>query len=420
MASSAPSAIDPRRLTAPRLARLHQHQQLAGTKPQLMKKASSSGTVKSRGDITSGGARRMHRTVSDPKKSLVLVLGAGASFEAGLPLGIDLKRQIADALLFKMDGFGRLDHNSGDDRILHAMKSLANYPAAGAEEMNRLLQCARHICDAMPLALSIDNFIDSHREEPRIAMCGKLAIARCILEAEKKSILFVDRTNVYNSLDFEAADKTWLTPFFRLLTENCQKKDIEARLHRVGIISFNYDRTIEHFLFHALQRYYRESAGWASKTVKALDIHHPYGKVGSLPWIDRQQSIDFGETPEVQQLIQLSKQLLTFSEGTNADKGSIDLIRRDIANAKRLAFLGFAFHPLNMEVLFGGSQWDLQTNSRPVLGTALKVSPSDVEVIAKAIRHLSKRELDMPVLRDLTCSALFHEYQRSLSLAGSS
>jgi hypothetical protein len=354
--------------------------------------------------------------MSSNAKSLVLVLGAGASFEAGFPLGLELKQLIADALHFIIGPGGTRNYNHGDERVFNALCNIANYPAGGTSEINALLASARHIHEAMPLATSIDNFIDSHREDSLIATCGKLAIARCILHAERNSRLYVDSMSRERELRFGDIEATWLNRFFRLLVENTQKKDVEERFRKVGIITFNYDRSVEHYLFHALQRYYRESSEWAAKVLKALEIHHPYGSVGSLPWTSGKNPIGFGDEPSVPLLINLSKQLLTFSEGTNADKSSIELIRRIMTDARRIAFLGFAFHPLNMEILFGDSQLDPMHAGRRVLGTALKVSESDVSVIGAAIRELSKRSGDQVILRDLTCAELFHEYQRSLSL----
>jgi len=108
----------------------------------------------------------------------------------------------------------------------------------------------------MPQAISIDNFIDSHRDDERISQCGKLPVARCILEAESQSTLLVDQSNIYNKLDFGLVENTWFNAFFQFLTENCQKADIPARLQQISIISFNYDRCIEHYLHVALQNYY--------------------------------------------------------------------------------------------------------------------------------------------------------------------
>jgi hypothetical protein len=347
-------------------------------------------------------------------KSLVLVLGAGASYEAGFPLGSELKTQIAEGLYFKHE-HGSRDHRSGDDYLYEGLRRLSLPHNPQGAEFNALLKCARHIHDAMPLAISIDNFIDSHREESRIASCGKLAIARRILAAERASILYVDRMQA-GALDFDAADKTWLNAFFRLLTENCQKKDIEARLKTVSIITFNYDRSVEHFLNHALQSYYRDSSGWAAGVLKSLDIYHPYGRVGPLSWMGGNEPTDFGDEPSPAALVELSKQLLTFSEGTSADESSIEQIRRDLLGASRIAFLGFAFHPLNMELLFGKRTAKIKYNAKKVLGTAVNISRSDAELVSGDISSRAGIDQQRVVLQDLKCIRFFHEYQRSLSL----
>ena len=162
------------------------------------------------------------------KKSLVLVLGAGASSEVNLPVGADLKRQIADRLDIRFpNGIRQV---SGDHIVTEAFRHIAAATKGGQCDINSLLQVSRLISDAMPQAISIDNFIDSHRNDDRIALCGKLAIARCILEAEAGSKLTVDHSNIYNKLNFGALENTWFTAFFKLLTENCQKEELPERL----------------------------------------------------------------------------------------------------------------------------------------------------------------------------------------------
>lgn len=48
----------------------------------------------------------------------------------------------------------------------------------------------------MPQSISIDNFIDSHKGDKEIELCGKLAIVRAVLEAEAKSDAFVATVRV--------------------------------------------------------------------------------------------------------------------------------------------------------------------------------------------------------------------------------
>jgi hypothetical protein len=351
------------------------------------------------------------------EKSLVLVLGAGASAEVQFPLGDKLKDEIADALHFRIEYGNSRDARVGDQAIYYALCAIGRTPDGGNQELNELLVTARHIHDAMPLATSIDNFIDSHKEDARIATCGKLGIARCILNAERHSTLYVDPSNVYNTIKFSETRETWLNSFFRSLVENCQRRDIEARLKTVGIVTFNYDRSVEHFLHRALQIYYRESPEWAANALKCLDIYHPYGTVGPLPWMGGAGAISYGDDVHHTVIAGAAKKILTFSEGTNADESSIEKIRRDIGSAKRIAFLGFAYHPLNMEVLFGGIRDAPRAgDSRKVLGTAFDVSVSDVEAIKDDYFSRTKRRRDLVTLSHVKCAKLLAENQRSLSL----
>jgi hypothetical protein len=160
-----------------------------------------------------------------PNKSLVLVLGAGSSEEVDLPVGAELKRQIAERLDIRFQDYAR-QPGSGDDKLLQAFR-LASVRSDGSQgDINQLLDVSRLIRDAMPQAISIDNFIDSHRNDERIAFCGKLAIARCILEAEARSKLLVDRSNIYNKLDFGAIENTWFTH-----SSNCSPRIARKKIY---------------------------------------------------------------------------------------------------------------------------------------------------------------------------------------------
>lgn len=347
-------------------------------------------------------------------KSLVLVLGAGASKEVSLPIGTELKSEIARLLDIRFQHGIRQE--SGDYQITEALRFIASKQEFERGDINPFLYMCWRIRDAMPQAISIDNFIDCHADEPKIAVCGKLAIARAVLAAEAKSSLTVDRRNTYNKLDFARNSSTWFNAFVQLLTENCRVEALHERLSSVAVITFNYDRCFEHYLFNAIQNYYGVNAAVAAEVLQNLEVHHPYGMVGSLPWMRRQTSVDFGGDLHVAELATVAQQLRTFTEGTDPAVSDIEQIRNTIGNARRLVFLGFAFHRLNMDLLFGPSASQEKTTSG-VFGTALGISPSDCNVI---LGELSAKtglpDGSIQLRNELTCAKLVQEYWRSLSL----
>lgn len=346
-------------------------------------------------------------------KSLVLVLGAGASKEVNLPIGNELKHQIAKRLNFKFEELTR-NLKSGDRDLIQVFHLASRGANESQGDINPLIEASRLIRDAMPMAISIDNFIDAHRNDERIAFCGKLAIAQCILKAEAQSNLFVNPSNIYNKLDFDAIENTWFNSFFQLLTENRQKENLSARLQDIAVISFNYDRCLEHYLYLAFQNYYGITANESAELLASLEIHHPYGKVGILPWMNQTNgSIAFGATPNNQQLIEISKLLRTFTEGTDPSVSDIDTLRETVAGAERLLFLGFAFHRINLDLLFSGKP----STTGNVFATALDISFSNRIQIEDDLINKAKHQKKSLHIDHVTCFKLFQEHSRSLSLA---
>ena len=348
-------------------------------------------------------------------KSLVLIVGAGASKEVNLPVGEGLKQQIADSLSFRVDDLGR--GVGGDRAIREAFYQFANQSGSSQGDVNPFFKASRLISDAMPQAQSIDNFIDSHRSDLRIAQCGKLAIASCILRAERASSLRVDRTNIYNKINFSGVSNTWFNGLFQLIVQSCQQSDLAERLQKLSVISFNYDRCLEHFLHGALQNYYGMSAEDATANLSHLKIFHPYGTVGSLPWRVASAGIDYGGEPSSTQLMSVSQQIRTFTESTDSNSAEILDLRSTVQLAERVAFLGFAFHPLNLELLYGIKTENSALSNANVYATAIGLSDSDARLIEGDLAFLGgyKRER-VNLHKALTAAALFREYSRSLSL----
>lgn len=348
-------------------------------------------------------------------KSLVLVIGAGASKEVNLPVGAELRTRIANALDIRYeDGYQR---SSGDGAIDEAFREIARELNPNRIDINPFLELGWRIRDAMPQAISIDNFIDSHRDEQRIATCGKLAIARCILTAEAESSLFIDHRDTHPKINFAAAESTWFNNFFQLLTENCQAAYIDQRLSQVAVVSFNYDRCLEHYLYWALQNYYGIAPERAAEALTQLQVFHTYGSVGPLPWQRRSGGIQYGAAIGGKHLINAAKAILPFTEGIDPATSEIDSIRSLLRDTKRTAFLGFAFHRLNVALLFPGLGDGERALKRTTFATGLGISRADSEAIASELAELGAVFKDRFHLRtDLTCAGLFREYWRSLSL----
>jgi len=340
----------------------------------------------------------------------VYVVGAGASYEADLPTGNELKNRIAGLLdiRFEMNA-----QKSGDYEIQQALRQYTR-DNGNPQELNLYLHECRHISENMPLAISIDNFIDSERGNEKLALCGKLAIVKSILDAERDSKLYFDPNRLGRNFDFSSLENTWYLSFFRTLTENCNQEDLIPRFEDITLIIFNYDRCIEHFLLCALKSYYRLDNKQAAQLVSSLEIIHPYGTVGSLEWqdSDRSTAVEFGGKLHESRLIDYAERIRTFTEGAHSEY--MDNLVCSMRLTERLIFLGFAFHRLNMD-LIGGETSKRYENPNKVecYATAYETSESDQLSIQNSIKHLYGKRVST-YIENKTCVQIFRDYSRSL------
>lgn len=352
--------------------------------------------------------------MAQDSESLVLVLGAGASKEVDLPVGDELKVHISAALNFKIED-GR-EVRGGTRAVAEALYKIAQNRETSQGNVSSYLRVAAHIAEAMPLAPSIDNFIDCQRDDPKVAQVGKLAIASCILSAERKSSIYVDRGNSYNRVDFKKASSTWFNSFFQILTEDCPPGHLHERFSQVTIVSFNYDRCVRHYLRESLLSYYHLEPSRASEIAARLRIFHPYGSIGPLRFEDH-RGIDYGEEFDSEQVINAASRLKTFTEGTNEDSSEILAIRTVMRKAQRVVFLGFAFHPLNLDLLFGRSGTASKNLEQRVFGSAYRISDSNtLQIVAELSAQGGYSTKRMSLRNALTARGLLDEYSRSLSL----
>ena len=90
---------------------------------------------------------------------------------------------------------------------------------------------------------------------------------------------------------------------------------------------------------------------------------------------------------------------------------------RQAARAQRIAFLGFAFHRQNIELLFSGQNMEEKKRNCRVYATAYGISYPDILLIKQDVVNLAGISDEQIYFEPtLKCSQLFSEYWRSLSL----
>lgn len=349
-------------------------------------------------------------------KKLVLVVGAGASNEVGLPLGSDLKKKIAVALNHQYE-FNQLKRGSGSLLIEGAYKLIVQKANNGLMgDINPHIQAGWMVRDGMSQALSIDNYLDAHKDNHLMIESAKLAIAEVILDSERSSILHLNPLEQKHKLNFSALENTWYGHFFKLLTEGCQVEKIAERLSSVAIVTFNYDRCIEQYLHEALMNYYHIDSHDALELMGALQVFHPYGYLGELKWPSTFPNVNFGDEIHPHQLIEVAKKIKTFTEGTDEDGSEIVEIRECVDGAEKIAFLGFAYGKQNLDLLYSPKSLEHISLAR-VYGTAYKISAVNTKMICDDLLRLGRYSKEnIYIDSDLTSTKLLEDCSRALSL----
>lgn len=264
-----------------------------------------------------------------------LVLGAGASFPYGFPVGTGLRAQIL--------------REAGKESFARDVY----------QDRTRLRQFAEAFGQSQ--LYSIDAFLGRRADE--FGDIGKRLIAHVLLSCESTTNLFFDHedhwyrylVNVLGSEPWDEFDPSWLS-----------------------VVTFNYDRSLEHYLYATLQSQYGKSATDVANRLKSLQIVHVYGSLGEV-WGDTADSIPFGgHRPDhiAGFSISAANRLKVIPEGRD-DGPTLTAARALVSGAERIAFLGFGFDATNVRRL-GGPSIAPSPGQKTIVGTALGLTDSEV------------------------------------------
>lgn len=299
----------------------------------------------------------------------VFILGAGASKPFGYPTGIEL-REIICTNFQELPVYTR-DHDLREKRF--AIFKKLGYPQSDLVQFRK-----QFYRSALP---SIDTFLE-HR--PEYVEIGKLAIADALISFENENKLFENNSqNWYSYL------------LSRLLT-----KFEDFTNNKIAFITFNYDRSLEQFLCVALQNSYGKSIQQVVSVIKKIPIIHVYGKIDDLPWQNTEgNSYCNTRNGIVRDLRKAANMIEIIPEDQDVSSNENFIKAYELLSwASKICFLGFGFHPTNMERL----KINDYLRSKNAEGTAYKLEPSKKREIQRyTSNQITLREPDVDVLEFL-------------------
>jgi hypothetical protein len=315
-------------------------------------------------------------------RETLFIIGAGAGHDIQMPMGADLAAKAQHANIWFESG----QRTRGNELTIDALRRLAKKDN-GSADANPYFSAGRQIAEGLVgWSSSIDGYLNRHQDQPLVQQCGKLAIAQIILKSEQECHLYVDLRTPHKLgfRDETRVRESWFQLLWSILETGIVKsKNLDNIFDRFSVITFNYDRTLEHFLLVGLRQAYHLSEKDAAAIINAkLDIDHVYGQVADLPW-QKGHGFAFGRDPDANDLVLLWNRITTFNEEIS-DQQLLKKLADKVSRAERIVFLGCHFHEQNMKLLAAPAADKINT----VYATAFRRSQPAITQIENQFREM--------------------------------
>lgn len=241
----------------------------------------------------------------------VLVLGAGASAPYGFPSGSGLRDGVIDMLS---------NPQSSSFRQLRQMGFRSNLLA----DFGKALSYSG--------MSSVDAFLEHRREFIEV---GKVAIAQALIPLESERNLFY-------------AQRKWYQYVFERMSTTFD----EFQDNKISILTFNYDRSLEHFLVTAIKHKFGKSESESASKLNNLKIIHLHGQLGLLPW---QGGDGRPYEPAADDVFvkNAAEQIKIVSEDMSGAP-EFAVAHEILRSAAKVIFVGFGYNPTNLKRLLPG------------------------------------------------------------------
>jgi hypothetical protein len=305
----------------------------------------------------------------------IFVLGAGASAPYGYPIGSELRDDIC--LNFKSD-MNALRERSGND--YGALKE----PMQAAADFIECFQKSR--------IRSIDRWLNLNGKYRDI---GKLAIVNTILKREHPTRII-----------FEGKDKSldWFSVLFNEMMVGVVKPEHFA-YHKVGFITFNYDRVFENLLFESFRNAFSNvPLEEISRILSTIPIIHVYGCIDDPPW--KEGKYRYGDSYTLPHLDEARIRIKTVGESI-ATYGHMDLGKGDLLlrSPRRILFLGFGYDSQNLELLGIPQRFEGTSQPPAIWGTGQGLFQEEIVSIQMKLGMTSS-----PNVKTCDCTELLRKY----------
>ncbi len=290
------------------------------------------------------------------EKETVFILGAGASKPYQYPTGDELRKYICD------------DYNMPFDK-----NSINRFPEDEFEYFKERFKSAGP-------AISIDKFLSTNSSNDIFNKIGRFGIITKITDSEIKS-----EESLHND------NENWISLLLNKMTSPSEDGYENFCNNRVHFITFNYDRSFEHYLFDAFKSVYitkfRSDGGYdnIAEILKYFkpDILHIYGCIAPLNWEDTNNGVGYGNKWNNLDLYAYIENIKIIYDDRKENK---DILRARslIEKAKRIYFLGFGYDEDNLNLL-GLSNILKNESDKKIFGTAFECSPEKIDSIRKSI-----------------------------------
>lgn len=354
----------------------------------------------------------------------VIVVGAGASYEFGLPVGTTLQDQIHSLVKMKVSG-SKIEPYTSNRAFYDRLPAAVGLERYNIGDLTRLAKKSLQISKGVQLTASIDNYLHGHSDDRELVAIGKYAIAQCILSAEDGcSLAYGSNGNLFrgpqNSQTQLAPHKSWIGLLTKILCAGRNFSEFCKALSSITFVCFNYDRCIERYLFGASSEIYPSSNFSFEAVAQAINIIHPYGYLGEL-LPESGLYGTFGKHEEANFVLKAAGNIRTFTEGM--DENVTTEIGEALSSAKNAIFLGYGFVTTNDDFLFKKGPFEIST----VLGTTLGISEERAAFVEDKLKEncMMKntsfdvyQQMGSPQLRPEGCADLLHRFSHLFEVIG--